>query len=477
MATVRNRGTGVPPARLLLPCPVPTRSRGARSGTTAARLPLVRSMTRERSLVAVLTAVQFTNVLDFVLMMPLGPQLMRSFGIGPRGFALLVSSYTFSAAASGFASAFLMDRFDRKRALLGVYAGFTFATLACGLAPGYLTLVAARVLAGLFGGVLGALVFAVIADAVPYARRGQATGAVMSAFSLASVLGIPAGMALANAFDWHAPFVALAGVGALVWGAALVMLPPLRAHLERAAASQPGTGDRRARGLLATLRRVFAAPGHRRAFAFISVLMLAGFTVVPFLSPYMVQNVGLTERELPYIYLAGGVCTVVTSNLIGRLADRRGKLGVFTAAALLSIVPILLVTNLPRLPLALALAATTLFMVLVSARLVPAMAMITASAEPGERGSFLSVNSAVQQLAAGAASFLAGLIITEGPGGELRHYDVVGALAVAATLASLVVARRLRPLEEERPSAGLAPSGPAAGSVVPGATLAAEVVP
>ena len=440
-------------------------------------------MHRERSLVAVLTAVQFTNVLDFVLMMPLGPQLMRSFDVGPRGFAVLVSSYTFSAAASGFASAFLMDRFDRKRALLAVYGGFILATLACGLASGYLALALARVLAGLFGGVLGALVFAVIADAVPYARRGRATGAVMSAFSIASVLGIPAGMALANAFDWHAPFIALAAAGALVWGAALAMLPPLRVHLDRSAAGHPPGGDRRARGPLSTLRRVFAAPSHRRAFAFISVLMLAGFTVVPFLSPYMVHNVGLTERQLPYIYLAGGVCTVVTSNLIGRLADRRGKLRVFTLAALLSIAPILVVTNLPRVSLPLALTATTLFMVLVSARIVPAMAMITASAEPGERGSFLSVNSAVQQLAAGVSSFAAGLIITEGAGGELRHYGVVGGIAALATVASLGVARWLRPTEEERPTAEerpteeTAPAGPIGGSAAPGATLAPETAP
>jgi predicted MFS family arabinose efflux permease len=433
---------------------------------------------RERSLVAVLTAIQFTNVLDFVIMMPLGPQLMRVFGIGPSEFALLVSSYTFSAAASGFASAFLMDRFDRKRAVLGVYGGFAVATLACGFAPGYLALAAARVLAGVFGGVLGALVFTVIGDAVPYERRGRATGAVMSAFSIASVLGVPAGMALANAFDWHAPFRLLALVAALVWGGALAALPSMRGHLERAAAAPlPPGGDRRRAGPLGTLRRVFASSSHRRAFAFISVLMVAGFSVLPLLSPYMVQNVGLTERELPYIYLAGGIFTVVTSNLIGRLSDRLGKLRVFTAAALLSVVPILLVTNLPRLPLAPALAATTLFMVLVSARVVPAMAMITASAEPAQRGSFLSVNSAVQQFAAGAASFGAGLIVVEGAGGELRHYGVVGALAAAATVASVFVARRLRPTETDRPSAESAPAATPGALSAPGATAAPELVP
>jgi predicted MFS family arabinose efflux permease len=422
----------------------------------------------ERSLIAVLTAVQFTNVLDFVLMMPLGPQLMRSFGLGPRGFALIVSSYTFAAAASGLASAFLIDRFDRKRALLAVYGGFTLATLACGLAPGYATLVGARVVAGLFGGVLGALVFAVIADGVPYERRGVATGAVMSSFSLASVLGVPAGMALANRFDWHAPFVALAAVGVAVWGGALALLPPLGAHLAR----RPGAGDRR--GPIDTVRHVFAARSHRRAFAFMTVLMFAGFSVVPFLSPYMVQNVGLTEHELPYIYLAGGVFTVVTSNVIGRLADRHGKQRVFAATALVSVVPILLVTNLPRVPLAAALAATTLFMVLISGRLVPAVAMITASADPAERGSFLSVNAAVQQLASGTASFGAGLIVTEGPDGALRHFGVVGALAAAATVASVLVARRLQPREGGPPSATLSPAAVPAAAGTPAAAMAPE---
>lgn len=430
---------------------------------------------RERSLIAVLTAVQFTNVLDFVIMMPLGPQLMRSFAVGPREFSLVVSSYTFSAAASGFASAFLMDRFDRKRAMLAVYGGFVLATLACGLAPGYLALAGARVLAGLFGGVLGALVFAVVADAVPYARRGAATGAVMSAFSVASVLGVPAGMALANVYDWHAPFFALAAVSALIWGAALAFLPPLRTHLAGGAGPHAVRAPRH--GPVATLRRVFAVSAHRRAFALIAVLMLAGFSVVPFLSPYMVRNVGLTERQLPYMYLAGGLATAVSSNLVGRLADRFGKPRVFTIAALASAPALVLLTVLPRVSLAVALLVTTLFMVLVNARLVPAFAMITASAAPAERGQFLSVNSAVQQLAAGAAAFLAGFVVTEGAGGVLRHYGLVGAGAAVATLASVLVARRLHPSPESAEAiaaAGAAPVSPGAvaapgGTVVPDA--------
>jgi predicted MFS family arabinose efflux permease len=420
---------------------------------------------RERSLVAVLTAVQCTNVLDFVIMMPLGPQLMRGFGVGPREFALVVSSYTFSAAAAGFASAFLMDRFDRKRALLAAYGGFTVATLACALAPGYLALAGARVLAGLFGGVLGALVFAVVADAVPYARRGAATGVVMSSFSVASVLGIPAGMALANAADWHAPFFALALVSALVWGAALALLPPLRGHLARAAVALDGRDERRRQGPVATLRRVFAAGAHRRAFALIAMLMVAGFSVVPFLSPYMVRNVGLTERQLPYIYLAGGLATAVSSTVVGRLADRFGKPRVFTLAAFASAPALVLLTTLPPVSLPVALLVTTLFMVLVNARLVPAFAMITASAEPGERGQFLSVNSAVQQLASGAAAFLGGLVVTEGAGGALRHYELVGAVAVAATLLSVPLARRLRPAAgEARPGDGVRAEGAAPGT-------------
>jgi predicted MFS family arabinose efflux permease len=318
---------------------------------------------------------------------------------------------------------------------------------------------------------------------VPYERRGAATGAVMSSFSIASVLGIPAGMALANARDWHAPFFALALVSALVWGGALAVLPPLRGHLARSAAALGGHADRRRQGPVATLRRVFAASAHRRAFALIAALMLAGFSVVPFLSPYMVRNVGLTEAQLPYIYLAGGLATAVSSTVVGRLADRFGKPRVFTAAALASAPALVLLTTLPPVPVPVALLVTTLFMVLVNARLVPAFAMITASAEPGERGRFLSVNSAVQQMASGAAAYLGGLVVAEGPGGALRHYDVVGLAAAAATLLCVPLARRLRPAAGEAEpgdrvrAEGAAPGTPAAESAPGGATVPAATEP
>jgi predicted MFS family arabinose efflux permease len=389
----------------------------------------------ERLLIAVLCAIQVTHLTDFVILMPLGPQLMRVFTVTPQQFALLVSSYTFSAAVAGVVAALVIDRFGRKRALLWLYAGFTIATLACALAPGYGWLMAARIAAGACGGVLSALVLAVVGDAFPYARRGAATGAVMAGFSIASVAGVPLGLWLAARWSWHAPFYLLTGLSAAVWTMAAVALPPLRGHL------QAGPRDAHA----TTLARLFGDPNHRWAFALTVTLMFAGFSVIPFLSPYLVANVGLGEPQLAYVYLLGGICTVVTSNLIGRCADRFGKAATFTAVAAVSLAPILVVTNLRQAPLATTLLITTVFIIFVSGRFVPAMAMVTAAVDARHRGSFMSINSAIQSLAAGLAAYLAGLIIARpDEHGPLQHFDRVGALAAVATVACMVIVRRVR---------------------------------
>jgi len=390
---------------------------------------------RERALILILTAIHFTNVLDFVIMMPLGPQFMRVFAISPSAFGLLVSSYTFSAGVSGLFAAFFLDRVDRKRALLFCYAGFAIATFLCSLAPGYGVFLAARVLAGAFGGVLGALVFAVIGDVIPFERRGRATGAVMAAFSIASVLGVPAGMWLATEYQWHAPFLVLSVLALLVWIMSALLLPVLRGHI----------ADGPARSPIETMRAVWSDANHRRAFALISALMFAGFTVVPFLSPYMVANVGLTERQLPLIYLAGGLATAISSPVVGRLADHFGKVRVFSVMSFASVPVIVMLTVLPPVRLAIALVATTLFMIVVSGRIVPAIALITSSPAPGLRGSFMSVNSSVQQFAAGVASFSAGLVIGQGPGGRITGYGTVGLIAAASTLLCVYIARTIIP--------------------------------
>ncbi|HQR53783.1 MAG TPA: MFS transporter [Burkholderiales bacterium] len=396
---------------------------------------------RERPLLAVLAGIQFAHIVDFMIMMPLGPQFMTLFHIGPHQFSLLVSSYTLSAGTAGLIAALFVDRFDRRHALLSLYTGFIVATFACGLAPGYAWLLAARAAAGAFGGLLGASVLAIVGDVIPESRRGAAMGTVMSAFSLAAVAGVPTGLVLANAFGWRAPFLSLSAVSLVILALARRHVPRLRHHVRHA----------QGRSALAQLAAVLGHRNHLRAFALVAVLTVSAFAVIPFISPYLVSNTGLTLDELPLVYLSGGLMTLFTARLIGRLADRHGKRRVFIAIALLSLIPILLITHLPVAPLAVTITVTTLFMVLVSGRFVPAMALITASVEPRLRGSFMSVHASVQQFASAFATLGAGLVITRGADGALTHYGSVGWAAALATVTAVLIARTLRRAPRARP--------------------------
>lgn len=398
---------------------------------------------RERPVLWALAAIQFTTILDFLIVMPLGPQYMRVLKINAGQFGLIVSAYALSAGVCGVAAGFVLDRFDRKSALLWLYAGFGLGTLCCALAPSYPLLVAARVVAGAFGGVSAALILAIIGDVVPPERRGRAMGLVMSSFSVASICGVPLGLALATHLSWHVPFFALAGLSLVILAATGKVLPPLRGHLRHHGA---GNG-------LSRMLGVIREPSHLMAFLFMAVLTCAGFLVFPYISSYMVSNVGLTEAQLPLIYLAGGLCTLVSLNWIGRWADRAGKLRVFMIVSLTTAVPILLLTNLPRVPLAFAVATTTLLMVCMSGRMVPAMALMTGSVEARHRGGFMSVNSAVQQFAAGFAAYASGSIMGQTHDGQITRFPLVGLLSVTCAYTCIYLARYLKPAPESGPVA------------------------
>jgi predicted MFS family arabinose efflux permease len=390
-----------------------------------------RGDSHERLLLFVLAAIQFTTVLDFLIILPLGPQYLRVFHITPGQFSIIVSAYAIAAGISGVLAGLCLDRFDRKRALLVLYFGFTIGTLCCALANSYYVLVAARAVAGAFGGVAGALILAIIGDVIPENRRGAAMGLVMSSFSVASICGVPLGLLLATHLNWHVPFFALAGLSALVLVAAARVLPSLRGHLAHLADHHPAIE------LVAILRR----PSHQLAFLFMAVLTFTGFNIFPHLANYMVANVGLSEEQLPLIYLTGGLCTLFSMNWIGRWADRSGKLKVFTIMSLSSLVPIFLLTNLPRSPLPVALATSTLLMICMSGRMVPAMAMMTAAVEPRHRGAFMSINSSVQQFACGVASLVSGSIIGLAADGRMTRFRIVGGLSLACALLCIYLAR------------------------------------
>jgi len=392
-------------------------------------------MPNEKRLLFVLAAIQFTNIVDFMIIMPLGPQLMRLFDITPRQFSMLVSAYTFTAGIIGFFGAFFIDRFDRRKALMVVYAGFVLGTLACALAPGYGAMITARMITGAFGGLLGALVLSVVGDAIPMERRASAMGLVTAAFSVASVFGVPFGLYIASVFSWHAPFLFLAVVGVFIWFGIWKWVPAMAGHIQ-SAFDKPSP--------IVLVKSVAGSANLRLGLLLMMMIMFGNFTVTPFISPYMVANVGFSERELTYIYLFGGFATIFTSPWIGKLSDRHGAKNIYTIFVLLCLIPLLLITNLPVTPIPVVILITTSFFIFSGGRMIPSQTMIASAVDPAKRGAFLSFNSSVQQLSTAAASVVAGLIVTKNESGQLLNFQYVGYFAALMCVLSVFVARKIK---------------------------------
>jgi predicted MFS family arabinose efflux permease len=388
---------------------------------------------REKYFLLTLAGIQFSHILDFMIMMPLGPILMAEFGIGTHEFGLLVASYSFSAAFSGLLAATYIDRFERKRLLIIMFTLFGLATLACGLAPSFVTLIIARGLAGAFGGVLGTMVQTMVGDVIPFSRRARASGIVSTAFSVSTVAGVPLSLWLANHLQWRAPFIFIAVLTFLFIFVGARILPELSHHLSKKKRAHP----------FEELFDVLRDANHLRALLFGSLIIFSGFTVIPYITVYAVYNVGISQHDIPFVYFAGGAATLFTARIIGHWADMRGKVRVYRLIAVAAMIPILLVTHLGPSPLWLWLVCTTAFFVLVSGRFIPAMAIITSSAQPRLRGTFMSLNSTMQSLAMGLATTLGGFIITQDANGLIVGYPAVGYIAVAANLIAIWFVSRI----------------------------------
>jgi len=388
---------------------------------------------RESYLLLTLAGIQFSHILDFMIMMPLGPILMAAFGIGTHEFGLLVASYSFSAALSGLLAATFVDRFERKRLLLTMFALFGLATLACGLAPGYATLLFARGLAGIFGGVMGAMVQTMIGDVIPFARRAKAGSVVSSAFSLSTVAGVPLSLWLANHLGWRAPFILIAAFTVLFIIVGLRILPELRHHISTEKRAHPFSA------MFAVLRDA----NHLRALLFSALIIFSGFTVIPYITIYAVRNVGISQHDIPFVYLAGGAATLISARLIGHWADLRGKIKIYRMVATAALLPLLVVTQIGVVPLWLWLICTTTFFVLVSGRMIPAMAIITSAAQPKLRGTFMSLNATTQSLAMGLATTLGGFITTQNSLGQIVGYGTVGYIAITANMLAILFVVRI----------------------------------
>ncbi len=397
-------------------------------------------MKKEKALLFTLAIIQFSHITDFMILMPLGPQLMKAFDIIPSQFALLVSAYTFSAGISGFVGAFFIDRFDRRKAILVMASGFALGTISCSIANDYESLLATRALTGLFGGILGALILAIIGDAIPNQRRASAMGVVMASFSAASVIGVPVGLFLASLSDWHFPFLVLGILAALTIIPIWIFIPKMVDHID-SCQSNPTPME--------IIRNVTQNPNQKRALLFSIAIMFSHFSIVPFISPYMVSNVGFSEQQITFIYLIGGALTIFTAPFIGRLSDRYGRAKVFAFTVLGALVPIFLITNLGETPIPLVLLITALFFIFGSGRMIPSTAMITSSVKPKNRGSFMSFNSACRQLTSGFAAYLAGLIIVEGEDGLLLNYEYVGYFAIIMGIVSIFISRKMTVVDEK----------------------------
>ena len=392
----------------------------------------------EKILLAILASIQFSSTVDFIIMMPLGPQLMRVFGIDPHQFGLLVSSYTFCAGTSGFFASFFIDKYDRKASLFFFFLGFAIGTIACALAPTYELLLLARGLTGIFGGVLGSLVMSIVSDTISYERRGRALGVVMTSFSIASVVGVPFSLYLASHYSWHSPFSFLGILSLLLCGVIWFKVPSVRTHLQGETAKEP---------IFSVLTKIIQNANQRRALLFMAAVMFGHFTLVPFLSPSLVANAGLKETDLTFMYMTGGLCTIFSSPFIGHLADRYGKHRVFFWGALVTIIPYWVITHLDKTPLWMVLAICAVFFVTSGGRMIPSTALVSGTVLPQNRGSFMSIVSCVQNLSSAVASYIAGLIVTAGPNGRLEHYNYVGYSAILFTFVAIYLSRKIHAVE------------------------------
>jgi predicted MFS family arabinose efflux permease len=387
----------------------------------------------ERSLLLLLAAVQFTHIVDFMILMPLGPQLMRDLHIGPGRFSTLVAAYTISSGAVGLLAAPFIDRFDRRKLLLFAYGGFICGTLFCALSINATTLLMGRALSGTFGGLSLAMVMSIIGDVVPGERRAAAMGVIMAAFSAAAALGVPFGLQLAEQFRWEAPFFMLAGIAVIVWTIVFLRLPAVRGHLHH-------HKDDPLRAIRELLRDANAG----RALLFMTATVFGHFAIIPLLSPYLVGNVGLPEKDLFLVYFTGGVLTVFTAPVIGRLADSLGSKRVFIYLVAEACIVTLLITNAPHLPVWVVLMYAGGFFVFASGRFIPGQAIMTLAVPASRRGAFMSLSGCARDLAMGLASSLGGWIVTQEPSGRLRNFNLLGWLAVAAAVVSVWLASRVR---------------------------------
>jgi predicted MFS family arabinose efflux permease len=393
---------------------------------------------KEKILLLLLASINFTHIMDFMIVMPLGSYLIPLFKIDPQQFSFIISSYTFAAGIIGFSAAFFVDRFDRKKVLLIGYGGFIVGTFACAFATSYELLILARILAGGFGGLISAQVLSIIGDSFPFEKRGRAMGILMTAFAFASAVGVPAGLFLAKHFGWHIPFVVIASLGSIVIVFVYFYVPKMVGHIDKS--------DKKINPF-DVINHIKKSGNQQRALLLMVALMMAHFSIIPFIAPFMEFNIGFTKDQVTLIYLVGGLVSIVSGPLVGSMADKYGKHKIFAIFCLCSVIPIFLITNMPKIDYQYVLVVTAMFFIFGGGRIIPAQAIITSVVHPQQRGGFMSINSSVQQLSTGFSAMLAGFIVQKTETGQLMNYHYVGYIGIALTLVCIFIAKRVKSID------------------------------
>ncbi len=388
-----------------------------------------------------LAATQFTVILDFMVMSPLGDMMMKDLSLKPAAFGAAVSGYAFSAGISGLLTAGFADRFDRKKILLFFYCGFIVGTVFCGLAHTYEQLMAARIITGLFGGVIGSVSLAIITDIFSLQQRGRVMGFIQMGFGASQVLGVPIGLFLANAWGWEAPFLLTAGLAAVIFTVILLKLKPVTSHL----------GLQKDRSPLKHLWHTISKRDYRIGFTATALLSIGGFMMMPFGSAFGINNLHVTQNQLPILFMVSGVTSLVIMPPVGRLSDKISKYKIFAFASLWTIVVVLLYTNLGPSPFWVVIIFNITMMMGIMTRMVPASALTSAIPDMQDRGAFMSINSSLQQVAGGVAAFVAGLIVVQpSKAAPLEHYNIVGYVVSGISLLSLFLMYRVSKMIDGR---------------------------